>query len=106
MTDYKFSVITEVNEDDVGNAAMCGPIYIADLGDPLQRHRPVEFDALMVLRTPVFHLAEILIIDDLSGREVAGQGRRASKWDVRTEEFDTLEEAIERAAQVVLARKN
>ncbi len=46
----------------------------------------------------VFHVGEILILDD-AGREVAGRGRKPSKWDVDIETFQVLEEAVECALE-------
>lgn len=41
-----------------------------------------------------FYKGEIMVLSP-DGREVAGVGRKPSKWDVITEEFDTAVEAVE-----------
>lgn len=51
------------------------------------------------IRVPVFQEGEILIIDK-SGREIAGLGRKPSKWAVEYEVFDNLEDAIKKAIKV------
>ena len=50
---------------------------------------------LLVGRTQVFELGEILILEGEGEREVGGRGRKPSKWDVDVEYFDTLDEAVE-----------
>ena len=49
---------------------------------------------------PVFSLGEILILDSC-GREVAGRGRKPSKWIVNCQEFDNLDDAIVCAQKVL-----
>jgi len=51
------------------------------------------------VRMPVFEIGEVLIVNDY-GREIVGHGRKADKWDVDYEEFDTIEEAVVRAREV------
>jgi len=53
------------------------------------------------LMSPVFSLGEILIIDGAYGRELAGKGRKPSKWYVEFETFDNVKEAILRAWEVL-----
>lgn len=54
----------------------------------------------MALRVPVFTKGEVLILDD-DGREVDGERRKPGKWNVRTEEFVTVEAAVARATEVL-----
>lgn len=56
------------------------------------------------IRVPVFQEGEILIIDE-SGREIAGLGRKPSKWAVEYEVFDNLEDAIKKAHQILVAEE-
>lgn len=55
--------------------------------------------AMIRVRLRNFTLGEILVCDE-SGREVAGRGRKPSKWYVERESFDTIEAAVERAQAV------
>ena len=59
----------------------------------------VRVPVLLRGRVPVFHLGEILILDE-SGREVGGLGRKPSKWDVALQYFPTIEEAVEKSRAV------
>lgn len=52
------------------------------------------------VRLQNFSLGEVLICDEY-GREVAGRGRKPSKWYVETEKFDSLEAAVARAQAVL-----
>lgn len=53
---------------------------------------------VMRLRTPVFRVGEILVIDS-NDRDL--WDRKPSKWAVETEQFDTFEEAYARAKAAV-----
>lgn len=48
---------------------------------------------------PCFELGEILVVNE-HGREITGMGRKASKWFVEYETFNTIDEAIARALEV------
>lgn len=67
---------------------------------PTEGERQVLVGVLLNARRPVFDLGEVLLLDDSTGREVDGPGRKPSKWFVTTEEFDTLDAAIERSREV------
>lgn len=87
----KFGVITKTSEIDY---AIAMGLKLQQGNDPLQLTDPAP--ALLILsRMPVFAVGEILILDD-DGREIAGHGRKPSKWAVTCEEFDTIEEALTR----------
>ena len=63
-----------------------------------------EFDAkkpYIQLHLPVFKLGEILILESEWKREVSGRCRSPRKWFVTCEEFEYLEEAIDRAKEVM-----
>ena len=49
---------------------------------------------------PVFTLGEVLIVDS-GGREVVGAQRKPSKWYVDYEGFVTVEQAVQRAQEVL-----
>lgn len=51
------------------------------------------------LQQPVFHVGEILILDE-SGREVGYPGRKPSKWVVDVADYDNLAEAVQRSREV------
>ena len=105
----KFQVITKVpNEEEAaqgGNLAAVLDLWQVDpagqYGIECTRVDPMA--TLLTLRAPVFYIGEILIIDG-DGREVAGLGRKASKWTVSTEEFDDLDAAVARARQAMSDR--
>ena len=81
-----------------GNLASVMELYQAgNEADRVTRVDPMV--SMIQFRTPVFVLGEILIVDN-DGREVCGRARKASKWSVQAEEFDTLEEAVARAQEV------
>lgn len=95
----RFEVIIEVPE---GTLAWDPIVYLQlgrDFIDPpvlLSQKHP---EYLMVLRTPVFHVGEILIVDR-DGREVSYPGRKSSKWDVTSEFFDDCQAAVVRSQEV------
>lgn len=98
----KFGVVVRVpeGEDVAGNLAlpMAGAWISKHPQDPT-RVEPVPPALLLALRCPVFHRGEILVLDE-DGREVAGHGRKPSKWDVDVELFETIEQAVARAARL------
>lgn len=101
----KFGVVVKVPEgDDVfGNLAIPSDgVWIArDPSNPM-KVESVGPHMLLALRVPVFAMGEILVLDE-SGREVAGHGRKPSKWSVDVETFDTIELAVARAKALALA---
>lgn len=102
----KFQVITKVPDADGPdawqNVALACPTYVINFADPtsLSPVSTVGIDPLS-LRSPVFTLGEVMIVDDATGREVVGRGRKASKWGVEVREFDTVEEAVACAKDVM-----
>lgn len=52
------------------------------------------------VKTPAFMKGEILIVDAETEREIAGLRRKPSKWDVKYEVYDNVEEAVKRALEV------
>lgn len=69
------------------------PGVLTNFSDYLQK---VGLDPMIILsmRQPVFTLGEIVILDSVGGRELDGNQRMPSKWDVGTEHFDNLEDAL------------
>lgn len=100
---YKFEVVTKVYETDL--AIPMNDLYAVQ-GERTQETgwvEPVEklnIIQMIGLRQSVFHLGEIIIINE-NGREVAAPGRKADKWSVDTEVFDNLEDAVKRAEEVI-----
>jgi hypothetical protein len=106
----KFAVITEI--DPTGNKADdflflrhfttgFGPegdiieqLY-TDVDDPAEE----DYKRMTRVRLSVFALGEILILNEY-GREVSGHERKPSKWRVKYEEFDNVEDAIKRAQAI------
>lgn len=91
-----FTVVTEVSDTDY--ALALPSVDQAFDGHLTPLHEVVPGLALM-MRMPVFTLGEIMFLD-ISGREIAGHGRKPSKWGVVTEEFDEIDDAIARAVEV------
>lgn len=60
----------------------------------------LPWPVLLQLRTLVFQVGEILILDS-NGRELGYPGRKPDKWGVDIEEVDTLEEAVQVARRVM-----
>ena len=89
---YQIAVITEVPDPEKDDGNLAAPMCYGE-------DKSLRLAALMHLRVEVFSVGEILILD-ASGREVSGYGRKPSKWDVQTEYFETLEEAVNRAVEV------
>ena len=103
----KFLVITKVPPPESGgNMAVPMDIYIRIENDPEGRCEPLpnNIQAALFLgcAQPVFTLGEILIVGE-DGREVAGRGRKPSKWSVEVETFDDVRAAVHRARQVQAA---
>ena len=71
-----------------------GNEYVRAIDDP--QFRGLAFHA----RIPVFHVGEILILDDENGRELGYPGRKPSKWYIEVEDFDDLDEAVARSLAV------
>jgi hypothetical protein len=101
---YTFAVITKVPKVREGNEydQILVEGYDKD-NEEVIYHLPKEGVEYRMVDTkfinaklPVFQLGEILILDK-TGREAAGMGRKPSKWSVEVEEFNDLQEAIDRA---------
>jgi len=56
----------------------------------------------LMLRQEVFQLGEVLITQD-GERECVPPGRKPSKWNVEYETFDSIEEAVAKARELVLS---
>ncbi len=98
-----YGVITEVPAPETGhNMAAAMPLYtVTDDGIQVEALTgEVGLIMLLNLRSEVFTLGEILILDDPHGREISGKGRKPSKWGVTCETFATISEAIARAKEV------
>jgi hypothetical protein len=104
-----FAVITKVPSKGVpGNLALSDEIFVqteppSEKNEFEGKHKPLQEVigvAVLMLRKPVFHLGEILILD-ANGREFGYPGRKPSKWLVTYEEFKTVQEAIVRAGEVL-----
>ena len=54
---------------------------------------------VMALRTPVFYLGEIILLNE-DGREVDGPQRKPDKWYVEIDVYTDLNEAIARSREV------
>ena len=59
-----------------------------------------EYNPDYEIKIQAFEEGEIIICDD-SGREVCYPGRKPSKWDVEYEIFDNLDNAVERARELL-----
>lgn len=115
---FVFGVITKIDCEPEGNH--CDDILIAKPcvigwgpdGDLIEeRYVAMGWDDhitddsnVLHVRLPVFELGEIVILDSEHGREVAGRGRKPSKWFVECEHFSSLKMAVERAKQVLDAQ--
>lgn len=100
-----FAVVTDTNpewsnsvEGNLATAMM--DLYLPKDGPNSEYARAIDIPEYRGLafhaRLPVFHVGEILILDE-SGREVGYPGRKPTKWYIETESFDDLADAIERA---------
>jgi hypothetical protein len=52
------------------------------------------------VKTPAFVKGEILIVNAETEREIAGRQRKPSKWYVKYEVYDNVEEAVKKALEV------
>ncbi len=97
---YAYAVVTEIPPNEKGGnmATALGAIY--ETLDSHMTYRSLGMDGIN-LAIPVFTLAEIMILDADTGREVAGRGRKPSKWDVSIEHFQVLEEAVLCATETI-----
>ncbi len=103
-----FTVVTEVPEPEEGTnmASVMGLYEVAPESEDNPYGLKVRalsgqqaMGIMLKLRRPVFILGEILLLDSF-GREYAGQGRKPDKWEVKTETFDNIKDAIARAQEV------
>jgi len=94
----RFAVITNVDEPETGGnmATALGSLYVTY--DNNISYRPVGMEAL-AFGLPVFTPGEILVLDT-DGRELAGRGRKPSKWLVDYETFHSIDEAVARAREI------
>lgn len=100
----RFLVITAVpSPESGGNMAVPMNIYRRIEKDPQGRCEPLpnNIQAALMLgcAQPVFTLGEVLIVGE-DGRELAGRGRKPSKWYVEVEECFTVAAAVKRAREV------
>ena len=101
MSEYTYAVVTEIPPNEKGGnmATALGQIYTTH--DEHRSYQRLDMAYSMNMAMPVFGLAEILILDADTGREVAGAGRKPNKWDVSIETFQVLKEAILCAEEVI-----
>lgn len=108
----KFLVITEVPVAD-GTSDVSG--FLAANDDNMSDELAYEHNGILYIgedftdditngpsrwaKRQVFYVGEMIIVNDL-GREVCGHGRKPSKWNVKYEEFDSLEDAIRKAGEI------
>ncbi len=106
MSDHTYTVVTEIPPHEKGGnmATALGQIYTTH--DEHRSYQRLDMAYTMNMAIPVFTLAEILILDNEYGREVAGKGRKPSKWDVEIEHFQDLERAIVCAEEVIVTATN
>jgi len=73
---------------------------MSEANDWKGKYKPVELGlAMLTLRQPVFKLGEIVITNS-GDREAISPQRKASKWDVEVEEFDSIEDAVKRSQEI------
>lgn len=102
-----FAVVTNTSPEwgssDGNLASAMLDLYLPKDGPNSEYVRAVELPQYQGLafhaRSPVFHVGEILILDE-SGREYGYPGRKPTKWYIETESFDELTDAIERSRTV------
>lgn len=98
---HSFAVVVRAGSD-WGNLATALDVYVED--DEAHRFRPlaeVSVEFALRLRTEVFHVGEILIMDTATGREFGYPQRKPDKWNVEIEEFGhDLDAAIARSVEV------
>lgn len=105
-----FCVITEVPDPEKEAGNLAAPLlYVPQdrysVGPSLDPKvlNSARMIALLHLRSEVFDLGEILVMGE-DGREVGGAGRKPSKWDVSTESFNKVEDAVARSREVMQAK--
>jgi len=125
QTKIKFAVITEIH-NDYGNYACSELLINPDSNKHIAGSNiivePPEFDEhlfadairfrdsgettvdltkkqILLCNTPVFRLGEILVVGDCD--RTIPDGRKPSKYNVGCEYFDTIEDAVKRAREVV-----
>lgn len=87
----KFVVITKIR-NVLGNLAVNMDLYEPSeepsaANGYLGNYSRINVLIALNMRTPVFQVGEVLIVDD-NGRELPYPGRKPAKWDVETEEFE------------------
>jgi hypothetical protein len=88
----------KTEEDVVTMANACGYKAYRHYDD--EENDGISREDVIHVCLPVFSLGEILILDSC-GREIAGRGRKPSKWSVTYKEFDNLDDAIECANKIL-----
>lgn len=89
---YDFCVVTKIPDPKTDDGNLASAIVFG---------LPRELTAACLIhgRVEVFAKGEILILNE-DGREICGHMRKPGKWDVETEHFETIEEAIKRSIEV------
>ena len=98
----RFQVITAIPPGGclAANPEVYQVTQLGGLSQP-ERVRPLDpLVSLFTLRTPVFHVGEVLIVDE-DGREIGWPQRKPAKWDLTFEEFDDLGLALARARSLL-----
>lgn len=102
----RYLVITWVPdaEENPDNGNMCHEVLyvVEDLGEYRSDGTVIPqrlSEKRQLVLSPLFEVGEILVVNNY-GREINGQGRKPSKWDVRYEEFRSITKAIARAVEV------
>lgn len=102
-----FQVVIKVPPDTEGGNLAMPHVPLIEEVEPMSeknnwkgKYKPVQFGgAILSLRQPVFALGEIVITSS-GDREIVGGLRKASKWDVKVEEFDNIEDAVTRSQEI------
>ena len=93
----EYLVITEVPaEPSEGNLSMPMSLVYVDTVMTEEPEIPRWRDfglGHLALRQPVFTVGEVIITDD-GERECIGHGRKPSKWDVKYQTFDSIDDAV------------
>lgn len=97
----RYLVITKVPPDgDPGNLALELDVFVETDGDVKRLTDILAPHQALALRAPVFSVGEVLVCAD-GERESGYPGRKPSKWHVDYESFDTAEDAVARAQEVM-----
>lgn len=99
---YVFAVITSYDGSRPLYDAFCQEEVAGEGLVEIPIHNRGPFNKIQTVKMEAFKIGEILVLhDDEYGREVSGMQRKPCKWFLKYECFESVDDAIARAEEVM-----